>query len=168
MQGLRIHVYSYLSVAETKTKVALLSRREREVQVNLLRYLRKHQTLHIDTWNNRSRAYELHNRVGQCLAHGDRLANFKADGIQSASSIYLVFSVNTWQRCREHKPADELREFILELPDRFNDKRITLYIEEAGETSSRFDLDTFVSRINTHKPDLIFKEVVLRGNFSVE
>lgn len=77
-----------------------------------------------------------------------------------------MFNASTWNRCLEHGPADELREFILELPESFNDKKISLCIEETG-TNPCFDLDTFVSRVNTHKPELVFKEVVLRGNFEV-
>ena len=54
-----------------------------------------------------------------------------------------MFNASTWNRCQEHGPADELREFILELPESFNDKKVSLCIEETG-TNPCFDLDTFV------------------------
>jgi len=89
---------------------------------------------------------------------------FHKESIKEASSIFVVFNASTWDRCHEHGPADELREFILELDDSFNDKKVSLCIDETGPNPC-FDLDTFVSRVFTHKPELVFKEVVLRGNF---
>ena len=57
MQGLRLHVYRYLTLQEATTKIAVLSKRERLAQRSLLKYLKKRETLFINTWNNKDSAY---------------------------------------------------------------------------------------------------------------
>ena len=75
----------------------------------------------------------MNNKIGQCLAHGSRLDDFMKEVICFKSQISLRFNASTWHRCKEHGPADELREFVLELPDSFDDNKLSVCIEETAE-----------------------------------
>lgn len=79
---LRLKVYRYLSLAEVEAKISLLSKKERESQQEYLQYLKRHETLFVQTWNAKDNDYVRNNKIGRCLAHDRRLMEFKREAIE--------------------------------------------------------------------------------------
>ena len=126
--------------------------------------------MNINIWNSKNEKYAQLNQIGKCLAHEHKLRDFlKKVNLTLNKNIFLKFSANQWDRCREHGPAEELAQFLLELPSNCDDQKVSLKIEqtEGGVKKHRFDLNLLMYQLNAYKPDFIFNEVFLEGNFDM-
>lgn len=88
----------------------MLSKRERESFATKAASVNSNgkQTLKINLWNNDDRNYAHTNKVGMCLAHDQKLEDYQSKTNFQDCNIQINFCVSTWNRCKEHGPADEL------------------------------------------------------------
>ena len=95
------------------------------------------------------------------MAHGHRLRSFlikKANLSAANETIKVRFSATEWDRCREHGPAEELAQFLLELPSCCDDQKVSVKIVFDGDAAIRtFDLNLLMYKLAAYKPDFVFK-----------
>ena len=61
-----------------------------------------------------------------------------------------------------------MAQFLLELPSFCDDQKVSVKIENSGDaaaTSRPFDLNLLMYQLAAYKPDFVFKQVKLEGNF---
>lgn len=164
------NVYKFLSAIELRNVTASLSKGERKAHETALHTFVKNPILNINIWNSKGVKYAQLNQVGKCLAHGRKLREFLAKAnLTAKKEIYLEFSASQWDRCREHGPAEELAQFLLELPSSCDDRKVTLKIDNSGESAQQphgkaFDMNLLMHQLAIYKPDFVFKDVSLKGN----
>ena len=143
---------------------SILSKEERTAHAGLLQNLVKNTILNVNIWNSKGQNYAQLNQLGKCLVHEDKLRKFLLKANLANRNIFLEFSASEWDRCRDHGPAEELVQFLLELPQCYDDHKVSLTIDQTGEVQ-RFDLNMLMYKIAVYRPELVFREVTLKGNF---
>ena len=165
---IRLLVYGYLPENERHSIIPMLSKEEKNLIKRKTHIKKEQSTIHFNLWNKKDKEYATNNKHGMCLAHEKKLEElFRKLNFSNKDHLLINFSANTWNRCTEHGPADELAQFLLELPDDFHDCKVSLIIDETGEGDSRFDLNMLMFQLSTYKPELVFKDVTLMGNQEV-
>ena len=112
---------------------SILSKGERAAHAGLLKNLEKSTVLNVNIWNSKGLKYAQMNQLGKCLAHEDKLRQFLLKANLSNRNIFLEFSASEWDRCRDHGPAEELAQFLLELPQCYDNHKVSLSIDQKGE-----------------------------------